>query len=303
MPPENNQTVSGVPVTSAPVKIGKWKASRMIVRESWEVLKQDKEIMLFPVFSSIVTMFAVVLMSVVYYFVVLNGNFGALNTSSDASLNTPLNYLTMFVYYLVVFFIVSFFEVCVLIVVQGRFSGQDLNMKDGLDGAKKNAGKILAWAAISATVGVILQIISDKSKILGKIVSFVLGSAWNLLTYFSLPALVIANLGVKDAFKESARVIRKNWGETIIVNFGVGLFFMVIFFVLAVFCVGAIILAPVLPMFILVGVFFVLAVIILSIISATLSTIFKLALFNYARTGEVPKGFSRELIVGAVTNK
>jgi hypothetical protein len=44
----------------------------------------------------------------------------------------------------------------------------------------------------------------------------------------------------------------------------------------------------------------VLAFFMMVIISSTLSSIFKLALYNYAKTGQVPEGFSEELIIGAI---
>jgi hypothetical protein len=41
-------------------------------------------------------------------------------------------------------------------------------------------------------------------------------------------------------------------------------------------------------------------VIALTVISSTLSSIFKLALYEYATTGNIPSGFSPELIQNAI---
>ncbi len=286
-----------------PVKLGKFQASKMIVKESWAVLKQDKEIMLFPVLSSITSLFVVLIMAIVFFIFVLHGNLQTWALPKDQQISDVTMYSALFVYYLVIFFIVNFFQAGLFIIVQGRFSGQNLNFKDGMNGAANNFNKIFIWSAISATVGMILRIIADKSKLIGKIVAGLFGAAWNILTYFSLPSLVIGNTGIKDSFKESAAMIRKTWGETIIVNFGVGLFFGLIFFALLAVSTVIVILAKSFIVFIAVLVLFIIAVITISVISTTLDSVFKLALYNYARTGQIPVGFTSDIIVGTISSK
>ncbi|HEY0220686.1 MAG TPA: hypothetical protein VGC58_00490, partial [Candidatus Paceibacterota bacterium] len=46
---------------------------------------------------------------------------------------------------------------------------------------------------------------------------------------------------------------------------------------------------------------FILVSVLITSISSTLSSIFKLALYHYARTGNIPEGFSEETI-GAIKN-
>ncbi|MEK7463504.1 MAG: DUF6159 family protein [Patescibacteria group bacterium] len=294
MPPENNQA----PVV--PIKIGRFKASKIIVRESWNILKQEREIMWFPVISSLTTTVALLIIGIIYYAVVLGGNLSGLNFENNAFSSNVLVYGGLLIYYIVIFFIANFFQAGLFIIVNGRFSGQNLSFSDGIRGAKAHIGKIFAWSVINATVGMILRIISDKSKLIGKIVAAVLGGAWAILTYFSLPSLVIGNMSVKDSFKESAAIIRKTWGESLIINFGVGLFFMLITFFTTVIAIGICILVPTFYVLVLVTILFVVFIIVVSIISTTLGSIFKLALFTYARTGQIPQGFSPDIVRAAV---
>ncbi|MFA5991491.1 MAG: DUF6159 family protein [Candidatus Doudnabacteria bacterium] len=286
--------------TPVPVKLGKFQASKMIVKESWAVLKQDKEIMWFPVLSTITTMFALLVMGIVFFIFVLGGNIQTFEVAKNQQISQVIMYGTLFIYYLVTFFIINFFEAGLYIIVQGRFSGQDLGFRDGMNGAANNFNKIFVWSFISATVGLVLRIIADKFKLAGRIVAWLFGAAWNILTYFSLPSLVIGNTSIKDSFKESAAMIRKTWGETIIVNFGVGLFFGLIIFGLTAMAVGVMVIFHTLPIFFISLGLYIVAMIILSIVSTTLSSIFKLALYNYAHTGQVPVGFSSEVVTGAI---
>ncbi len=301
MPPQS--FVPQAPIQAGPIKIGKFKASRIILKESWALLSHDKEILWFPVLSAITFFLSLALLVAVGYFGILGGNLDNLKGLEDAGqgIKNIAIYGTLLGYYLLLFFITNFFQSGIFIIVHARFTGENLGLRDGLRGAMVHVGKIFVWSLISATVGVILQLISDKSKQVGKIVATLLGSAWNVLTYFSLPALVIGQAGVVDSFKESAMMIRKTWGETIIVNFGVGFIFGLVFLLLVI--IGGVILQFVPDVFygaIAVGSSLLFILILISILSSSLNAIFKLVFFEYARTGTVPQGFSPEVIQQAI---
>lgn len=309
MQPETNTptTPFATPAPTAtpvpPLTIGKFKASMMIVSQSWEILKKDKEIMWFPVYSAVASLLALVVLGVLLFFVTLGGDMENITEIKEGAPVSMFSYLILFMYYVVMFFIANFFTAGIFIIVHGRFNGQDLSFNDGINGAIANSGKIFWWSVISATVGIVLQIISDKSKLVGKIVAALLGAAWGILTYFSLPSLVIGKTSVADSFKQSASVIRKTWGETIIINLGVGLFFGLLMFFGLALVIGVCILAPTLTVILGMILLYILFVILISIISSSLGAIFKLALFEYATTGNIPEGFSRELIQNAVRGK
>lgn len=274
----------------------------MVVNQSWNLLKQDKEIMWFPVLSGVVTIIRVVIFSAAMFFIVLAGDL--VNIGNMGSLaNENIGYVMMFAFYLLTFFIVDFFTVGIYTIANGRFNGNDLSFQDGIRGAMENVGKIFVWSLISATVGLILHIMSERSKLLGKIVAMVLGAVWGILTYFSLPVLVIGKTSIIDSFKQSAAMIRKTWGEVIIINFGVGTFFSLLFLVGVLLSLGMIVLVPTLSVLIGVGILLVLYSIALTIISQSLGAIFKLALYEYAATGRIPEGFSPELVQGAIRTR
>ncbi len=299
MPPEGS--MSPQPVVNVPLKIGRFKASRMIVSQSWNVLKQDKEIMLFPVLSTIVSIIAFVILGLIFFFVVLGGNIESSQASTTGQ--NVMSYILVFVYYVVMFFIVNFFQAGIFIIAHGRFNGKDLTFGDGIKGAMSHSGKILVWSIISATVGVILKFISNRLKILGRLIALILGAAWNILTYFSLPALIIGNTSITDSFKQSAALIRKTWGEAVIVNFGVQLFFMLLTFLVCALAIGICFLIPSVYVILAMVLLFIVYIIVISIISSSLNSIFKLALYEYAQTGTVPQGFTPELIKNAIKVK
>jgi hypothetical protein len=305
MPPQD--TVNGqqphVPVPAAPPqKIGKFKGSIRIVKESWAILRQDKEILWFPVLSLVVSIIAFGIFCLALFFVVFGGDFAALQEWGESSFGV-IDAVIFVVYYTLMYFIVNFFQAGIYIIAHGRMQGRNLTFQDGIRGAQEVIGKIFVWSLISATVGVILRTLAERSKLLGRIVVMILGAAWGILTYFSLPSLVIGRASVIDSFKMSADTIRKTWGETIIVNLGVGLIFGLITFVGLIVGVIVILVMPVvyvvIPIILLMFVF----VLGVSIVANALGAIFKLALFEYARTGVVPQGFSADIIQSAISSK
>jgi hypothetical protein len=291
------------PITPAPIKLGKFQASRMIFSQSWQILKQDKELAWFPVLSAITSLIALAFFAAVIFFTFLKGDIHMLQTMSESQPTGPVGYSILFAYYIVMFCITNYFLAGLYAIVHGRFNGQNLSMSDGIAHANKNFNKIFIWSLISATVGLVLQIIADRSKIIGNIVAGIFGAAWNILTYFSLPSLVIGQRSIKDSFKESASVIRKTWGETIIINFSMGLFFGCIFFLGTALAIGIVILVPISQIFLIVSILYIIFFVTMIIISSTLGAIFKLALYEYAVTGVIPNGFTPEIIHGAIVSK
>jgi hypothetical protein len=279
-------------------KIGRFEASFSLASESWNVMKQDKEIAWFPVLSAVSGLVAMVIMALLFFFFAFQGGLKPIGEEY-----TNVAYVGMFVYYLIMFFITNYFLAGLYTVVHARFNGKNLSVRAGLANANANIDKILIWSLISATVGVVLRIIADRFEFIGKIVSSLLGAAWGILTYFSLPSLIIGQKTVTESFKESAALIRKTWGEALIMNFGLGIFFTLVFFGYTALSIGMIILAPITEMIILVGILYIVFFVAFWIILATLNAIFTLALYEYASTGKVPKGFTPALIEGAVKGK
>ena len=198
---QNISTPEGVtpvaaPAPLAPPTISRRKASNMIARASWELLKKDKEIVLFPILSGLVSIVICAVIALVYFFARFNGDFALLQSSLDTSQNTQtqgnpvLSYGLLFVSYFISFLIVIFFQTGIVAIVAGRLNGQDLTFRDGMNSAFAHLGKIVIWSLFAATVGVILRILFDRSRWLGKIVVWFVGAAWGIATFFIVPVSV-----------------------------------------------------------------------------------------------------------------
>jgi hypothetical protein len=154
---------------------------------------------------------------------------------------------------------------------------------------------------------VIQGLISENGigRLVATIVTSLAGAAWAIATFFVLPILALEGLGPKDAFKRSAHVIRERWGEGLVGAGSIGgLIFLCAMLpaiglgVLGVAVVGS---TPAAGAALLV-----IAVILFTgaaIISSTLNTIFRVALFRFATDQRVVGGFDAAALEGAFKPK
>ena len=272
------------------------RRSFRLVKVCLHVLAVDKELVLFPIFSSI----GVVL--VLLTFVGVGVGSGAFNRIGAADL------VVVFAFYVLAYFIIIFFNSALVFAAHERLAGGDPNIRSGLEGASRRIGTILVWALIAATVGLILNILSNQARERGGVTGFIseiiislLGAAWTLTTYFIVPLMVIEQRPLGDAFKTSLSMLRRTWGEQVVAGFGLGLVALV-----AYIAAGAVTVLLLIILSSLGAVGIITAVVIgvvlfasVFLILTTVEGIYKAALYNYATNGEVPSLFPDDVIRGA----
>ena len=175
-----------------------------------------------------------------------------------------------------------------------RLQGGDPTVADGLRIAWSKVGVILGYAAIAATVGMLLKAIEERVGFLGKLVTGLLGTAWTLATFLAVPVLVSREIGPIDAVKESVLLLKRTWGENIAGNVGIGLAFGLLTTAVALVAVALVVGAALTlgaTAAIVVAVLAVLAIGLVAAIQAALSGIYSAALYRYAVDGAAPAGF------------
>ncbi len=269
-----------------------------LVKASWAVLRADKELIVFPIIafvgSIIVTITFIVPM-------VLTRMFEGL---SDGGGQTGL-YVFSFLFYLVQYTVVIFSNSALVGAATIRLKGGDPTIGDGLRIASSHFGAILGYALISATVGMILRAISERGM-LGRIVSSLIGMAWNIITYLAVPVLVIENVGPIEAVKRSGALLKKTWGEQIAGNFGMGAVFSLIFlglFLVFIPVMVAIASTQSVGLILFVIAAFVLLLIGLGLFSSALGGIYTAAVYQYATTGESGEFFDAAMVQNAFRSK
>lgn len=203
-----------------------------------------------------------------------------------------------FVFYLVNYFTMVFFNTALVAAANIRLQGGDPTVKDGLRIAWERKWLILEWAAVAATVGMILNMIERRGSLIGRLVAGVIGLVWALASFLVVPVLAFEGVGPLDALRRSAELFRKTWGEqvTAVFSFGLVSFFLMV--------PG--IMLPILG-HLLMGEFgliigstlFLLQIVIVMVVTSATRGIFVAALYRYATTGEAAPGFYRQNFTGA----
>jgi len=261
-------------------RIGRgWKLAKM----SLSIIRKDKEILIFPILSGLVT-----ILILASFFV---GVFFSVGLDGLASGSSSWYFYAFFaVFYFVSFFVSIFFNACVIGCATIRMNGGDPTVKDGLRIAMENIGRIAAWALFAATVGLIIRAIQERVGFIGKLIMGALGVAWTVVTYFVVPVLIYEKLGPWGSVKRSASILRKTWGEALVGNLGLGLIFVLL---------GALGILPIILGALIGGgvgaiVGFVVAIVywlIIAVIASAAQSVLVAALYRYATTGKVSEDF------------
>jgi hypothetical protein len=261
-----------------------------LISESFQVIRKDKKLILFPILSGLSALGVAAL-----YFIPLF-QLGIVRQYRDAHHVEPATYAWMFLWYCTNYFVIVFFSCALAACAQIRFSGGEPTLGAGMSQAATKLPSIMMWALVASTVGLIIRIIEDRSEILGKILASLLGVAWAVTTYLMVPVLVFEEEGVFGSIKRSSQLLRKTWGEQLSGNVGFGLPFLVLAIPgILMFMVGRqqpVMLAVALLYFLLLGAFM-----------SAVRGIFAVALYRYATNGEAPAGFSKINLNGAFVSK
>jgi hypothetical protein len=273
--------------------------SYTIFRQSLGVLRQDKEILVFPLLSGLFTIIAMVGL---IFGGVVTGFFQRILQTGDRSLEANiLGYAALFVWYFVSWFIVLFFNVGVVACARIRLEGGDPTVADGFRAARENLKAIVIWALISATVGLILRMIAERSKLVGALIAKFLGAVWAVATYFVVPVMIFEKRGPRESMSTSTQLISRTWGESLVAAAGVGIIIMFLGIGGLAFPIIGILISPTAAVIGL-GVM-ALYWILLAIISSALTGIYRTGLYLYAKDGRELPGFGADLARSAFAGK
>ena len=263
-----------------------------IALNSFAVLKENRQLILFPILSGIsmilvISSFAVALFAA-----------SGWDTDNLRQYGTVANYLVLFVYYVVNYFVIVFFNTALVHCTHLYFSGEEVTIRKGIQFSLSRIRVIFSWAVFAATVGTALRLVQDNLGSLGKIITGLIGIVWSVTTSFVVPVIAYENLGPIDAFKRSASLMKEKWGESLGATFSFGLVQLVAFLLLAIpsFLLGYL-LHPIAGI-----VLFILGVFTILVVMSAARTIFISAVYHNIN-GDPVKHFNQQLADNLFVNK
>jgi hypothetical protein len=283
------------PIMIGGQKIGRLRASFLLCKEALRFLRADKELLLVPIFSAIMSSVLIGLLTLIL--VTLSSSYDNLFDPS-VGVGYP-EYIYIFAVYVVSAFSLAIAQATIVHIVYVRAHGGNATLGSGIARAFSNWGPLLVWALITSTVGIILRFISDRSALLGRIIAALLGAAWAILTFFVVPILILEKKTPVKAVSASATLFKKTWGETLVSNVTLGLAFVVAHLLVLGSFVGLLIYGAAINNALvliaaIVGVL--LWLVISTLVNAALQGILKTLLYIYAAEDVVPDNFNRELL-------
>ena len=172
-------------------------------------------------------------------------------------------------------------------------SGANPSFSFGIKKASECLPSIFIWGIISGTVGVILKIlegIGQESKspvaIFALLISWILGAAWWMLTFFVVPTLVLEKNGVLDSLQSSPKLFADTWGENAGATGGLGLIQFAVSIMCLSICIPFFLLGDYGAIFGIILTLFLFGLV--SLFFVTIDSVNRATMYYYAKTGEMP---------------
>ena len=200
-----------------------WKISM----NSFKVLRENKQLILFPILSGIS-----LLVVIGSFTTAMLAAAGWDPDNISDTYGSVGDYLLLFVFYIVNYFIIVFFNMALIHCTRLYFQGEEVTIEKGLRFSLSRIGAIFSWALFAGTIGALLRIIQEELGWVGKIITGILGIVWSIATFFVVPVIAYENLGPLGAFKRSAKLMKEKWGESLAATFSFGLINFLSFFII-----------------------------------------------------------------------
>lgn len=280
-----------------------------MIRGSWKILLSDRKLLVFPVLSMIIS-FVLIALAVLSLYLLFAGKIFA----SDILLGFILVIILLIIIFLAFYVMDAFLSAALVWSVYSLIHGKTPLIKEGLLQAALHISPLVIWAFIAATVGVFISIISAIAEsVSGNLASVLFGiqeAAWELVTLFVIPFIVIDGESATGSMKKSVDLFTRTWGKSMFGWGSIGIVFVGIGLIAFFLWCGIIAYTPdflsqesVITAWIAVTAIFALFLAALFVIYSTMTGIFVTVLFSYAKTGMVPSCMNKELVEKAFVPK
>jgi Family of unknown function (DUF6159) len=269
--------------------MGTFSDSWRLTKISFGLIFQDRALLVFPLVAGLAAITVLILFAAGTFFLaplLLIG--GSLTTSYEV-----IGILLFLVAYFSTTFITIYATAGLVGAATLKLEGQQPTASDGWKIARANLSRLLVWSLISATVGLLIQILSSRIRgAAGMIIGGIAGATWAIATYFVIPVIIYQHSTPWQSLGRSAKMFLNTFGRTIVTNIVLGL-------IIAAGIIGAVVLG-------VIGLYLIFAVgggstffgillivtalgvgVLVAIIGASAEGVLRAALYRYATTGKI----------------
>jgi hypothetical protein len=165
-----------------------------------------------------------------------------------------------------------------------------ISISGGLGAACKHAPSIVTFAAVTGSIGFVLELMGRSRNPALRFARAVFGTGWSLVTYLAIPVMVQERRGGIPSLRRSGDLFRRTWGETTLSEVGLRVFTQYLMILLV---IVAIVLIHLLGDESLLALLLILAMVGAAIgVIGSLEAIYRAALYVFASEGVVPEPFA-----------
>lgn len=251
-----------------------------LARDSTDVLRDHPNLLWFPVLAGAA--------GIAFFALALGAGVGLLPLAALANAPEAVPYVALAVGYVGSSFLAVLFTAGLMFAARDAIEGEEPSVRAGLRAAWQHKGTLFAWALVSTLVGLVVRALQESDNLAGVVASALLSMSWAVLTYFVVPVAIFEDEDIRGVFGRSADVVRNTWGESLGAEFGLGFVHAILF--LAVLVVAALTFALSGSVAAAAAVGLPL-VVVAFVVASALNGVAKVALYEYATTGEPPNYF------------
>ncbi len=174
-----------------------------LAKTSWAVLRSDKTLAVIPAISGLVSRIALGAFGALFLLVGIDFGSGGESTAVE-----PAGYVIGVVAYIVFAVIAVYFQAALVAGANERLQGGDSTVGRSMVAANRKLHRLLPWALVTGTVSLILSQL-ERQGWLGTIVARLLGAAWAVLTFLTVPIIMLEDVGPIDALKRSGTLFKQ----------------------------------------------------------------------------------------------
>jgi cytochrome b subunit of formate dehydrogenase len=295
-------------------KIGVFRRAILLTKSAWQVLRLQKNL-LYIKLTSIVTVLSLYLSYFLVYALV-NGRRNG--DSYDFELFTNKLSIILFISVgLVATLVSTLFSGIFVHAALDKIRGNSVSIRRSISAVKKKKKSLIVFSLFSSTIGLIISFLKEKLPFGGAIFSAAANFSWAVASFFSIQVIMDSKkeLMPVDVIRNSSNLMKKKWSDSVVINTGVSMLFLLVFiayfsFISSVAISGLVLANNIFEDYqsqraILVSFSLVQAMLYLFAITlfATLSHIVKTTIYEYAKTGALPEGFDREVLESSISIK
>jgi hypothetical protein len=201
-----------------------------------------------------------------------------------------IGYVFIVAGYIALAFVTTYFLGALVHGANEALEGRHSTLGDCFAAANAKLHRILPWALVQGTVSIVIRALEERGFI-GQIVASLVGAAWAVVTFLTVPIIMLEDVGPIAALKRSGQLLKQTWGENIGAQFGfsiLGLFAMLpaILLIAIAGATGSIVVIVPLAA---VGIAW---IVVVSLVISTLTGIYRTALYRFAVDGVAPPAFA-----------